>query len=91
MELSVKLPLKPKERVVFDWLVQYKSGHDGNSPSRREIADGVGIPSTSTVQYYLDRLAAKGWIDYVLEHSRSIEIVGGRWSYEIGGVNCLTN
>lgn len=93
MSAPMKQPLNPKEMRVFDWIVAYKITHNGNSPTIREIMEGVSfLSSTSNVRYYLDKLHDKGWI--VAEEdgsSRNIVVVGGRWSYDKSdGANCLT-
>ena len=45
--------------------------HCGFTPSIREMCDAVGIPSTSVVNYNLDRLAGHGYIGRVANISRS--------------------
>lgn len=88
----MKQTLKPKEKMVFDCIVRHKAEHDGNSPTIREIMDGVGaFSSTSTTLACLRRLQAKGWIATGENgRYRNISVIGGRWSYETGGVNSLT-
>jgi repressor LexA len=66
---------------VLKFIVDFKQSHDGNSPSIREIADKVGLSSSSSVFYYLDRLESAGRIRR--NGTRSfIEVTGGRWVYE---------
>lgn len=70
---------------VFAYLVAYKRENDGRSPTVREIADGLGIPSTSIVAYHLKQLAADGRILINPAIARGISIPGGRWVYEPEG------
>lgn len=46
----------------------------GYSPSVREIAAGVGLKSTHTVSYHLNRLADAGKISRSFNTSRSIVV-----------------
>lgn len=45
---------------VFEFIVAYKQAHAGQGPAYREIMQGVGLHSLSTVHYHLQRLAAAG-------------------------------
>ena len=71
---------------IFRFLKLYKSEHDGNSPTFREIMEGCGISSTSLVTFYLNKLVAQGLIrrpEPVVGNRFAcrIEIVGGYWNY----------
>jgi len=68
----------PNLLKVLDFIVEFKRSHDGNSPCNREIADGCGIASTSTVDYYLRRLEASGLIER--GGVRMIRVAGGAWA-----------
>ncbi len=68
---------------IFEWIINYKAEHDGNSPTVRQIGKGVGIPSTSVVRYNLDEMERNGWIHLLRDGStRGIVVVGGHWSME---------
>lgn len=64
---------------VFDFLVKYKTKHNGNTPSLREIMVGCNISSTSVVNYHLMKLEIGGKIKR--EGIRGIEIPGSTWTY----------
>ena len=68
---------------VLEYIIEYKTEHDGNSPSMREICAATLLASTSTVNYHLTQLIKMGRIrTFALDkQSRSIEVVGGKWSY----------
>ncbi len=71
---------------LFDFILKFKTEHDGNSPSIREIGNGCGINSTSLVKYYLGVLEGEGKITIerkVPGKNRMINVTGGNWSYQV--------
>ena len=34
---------------LFEFIISYKESHDGNSPTYREMVDGIGVSSTNTI------------------------------------------
>ena len=76
---------------VYRFIVAYKRGQDGNSPTIREIGEACGISSTSVVTYWLKRLVADGLIrrpEPIIgnRYACKIEVVGGQWGLEeVGG------
>jgi hypothetical protein len=71
---------------IYRFLKLHKSEHDGNSPTFREIMQGCGIPSTSMVLFYLNKLERQGLIrrpepKVGNRFAGRIEIVGGHWDY----------
>lgn len=74
--------ISDRQHRIFEFIVEYKSQNDGNSPTIREIADGCGISSTSVVNYNLMKLAKFGIIS--LSHAgvaRKISVPGGFWAF----------
>lgn len=67
--------------VVFDFVVEFKHKHDGNSPTLREICDGLQISSTSMAHRALADLHKQGRIRVDTSRARGIIVVGGRWTY----------
>lgn len=49
-----------KEQVIYDFVILYREKMHF-SPSMREIADGVGLYSVSTVHKHVHSLVDKGW------------------------------
>jgi repressor LexA len=49
-----------KEQVIYDFVVLYRAKMHF-SPSMREIAEGVGLYSVSTVHKHVHSLVGKGW------------------------------
>jgi SOS-response transcriptional repressor LexA len=61
---------------IFNFIVKYKSEHDGLAPSNKEMAQACFI-SISSVKHHIfmlereDRIRVKG--------RRAIEVTGGNW------------
>lgn len=75
-------PIAPRQRAVLNYIIRFKRDNGGDSPTVREIMRGVGIPSTSSVQYSLDALDRAGLITRAgpYRHNR-IAVTGGEWVY----------
>lgn len=69
---------------VFEFILRYKTEHDGNSPSYQQIANAVGLKSVSTIKIHITTLRDAGLLKHEFADSRSIEVIGGKWTYEIG-------
>lgn len=63
---------------IYDFAMEFKINHNGNSPTIREIGDAVGVSSTSMVSRYLDRMVSRGLIERGGKF-RMIIIPGSRW------------
>lgn len=50
-----------KARIVFNFILNYRN-KNGISPAVREIAVGVGLRSTASVQHYITILLSEGYI-----------------------------
>lgn len=59
---------------ILRFLSEYQDRH-GYSPSIREIGKYIGVDSTSLVDYYLNQLNEKGFIERDNRVSRSIRVV----------------
>lgn len=64
--------------VVYKFIIKFFE-ENGYAPSFREIADGTGIKSTSTVQGHMNILYNDGKIQYEPTKSRAIKLVG--WKF----------
>jgi repressor LexA len=64
----------PKQKVVLDFIASFCSKH-GFSPSRREIASGLGLSSVATVQQHIDALERKGFLAKVSQERRGVELL----------------
>ena len=76
--------LRNDERTdaVYDFIVAYKSKHDGNSPTIREIGVACEISSTAVVSYHLGKLHTEGRIELIrgeIGKSRMISVPGYEW------------
>jgi SOS-response transcriptional repressor LexA len=68
-------PLNTRERV-YSFIVQYKIENNGDSPTVREIAQGISVGQT-TVHHHINRLIGMKIIRRKPFKSRSIEILSG--------------
>ncbi len=66
--------LGERPRKILKFLGEYQDKH-GYSPSIREIGKHINVESTSLVDYYLNQLEEKGFIDRTDRVSRSIRIL----------------
>ncbi len=65
--------LTARQRQVFDFVVESVEAR-GFPPSMREIAEGVGLSSVSTVKHHLDALEKAGMIQRDPRRPRAIEV-----------------
>jgi hypothetical protein len=69
-------------REIFRWIIEYKSQHDGNSPSLTEMMSACCISSRSVARYQLRRMQSAGLIRLAgSKQARSICVVGGEWRF----------
>ena len=64
-----------KEETVFDIIKRYMLQNQ-YPPTTREICEISGLQSTSSVNFYLNRLKDKGLIDFIDGKPRTITIPG---------------
>lgn len=67
---------------VYRFVIRYKRMNLGDSPSRDEIGEGVGL-AKSHVNDCLVQLVAAGWIVLPAHNrARAIQIPGSRWVFD---------
>ncbi|MCL2405519.1 MAG: transcriptional repressor LexA [Defluviitaleaceae bacterium] len=66
--------LTAKQQMILDFL-KTETRQNGYPPTVREICDGVGLSSTSTVHAHLETLERKGYIRRSATKNRSTEIL----------------
>lgn len=64
-----------RQQQIYDLIVEYIQEHL-YPPSVREIGDGVGLYSTSSVYAHLKALEAKGYIEVKENSPRAIKVKG---------------
>ena len=69
-----RVRLSDKQAEVF-WFIQDCQDKKGWSPTVREIADAIGVGSTSTVYAHLKALEKKGFIERMKGSPRAIKIL----------------
>ena len=60
-----------RENDVYHYIVKYRK-EKRFSPSMREIAEGIGLHSASTVHVHVHNLMDKGWLQPVERMNRTI-------------------
>ena len=63
---------------LFEFIIEYKEGHDGNSPTYREMCDGIGIVSTNTIFIYIQKMEKAGLIEMI---DRKMCLTDGFWQF----------
>ncbi len=68
---------------MYRFIIRFKRMNAGDSPTRREIAAGVGLPSIAIVQHHLKALEAAGRIRRPKRgQARRIAIPGAEWRFD---------
>ena len=76
--------MKERHKQIRDYIVQYTISH-GWPPSVREIGEGVGLESTSSVQLHLKQMEDAGIITMVPGQPRYITVPGLEIIWQEGG------
>ena len=66
--------LTPRRRKMVQFIEEYLREH-GCSPTNREIADGAGLASVSSVSYHLQALKAAGIVTYEDGCPRTVRVL----------------
>lgn len=69
--------LTKKQLAVLDFIQDFTE-ENGNSPSYREICEGLGLSSVSAVAEHIDNLVEKGALRKTPGEARSLEILDYR-------------
>ncbi|EEH64015.1 repressor LexA [Gleimia coleocanis DSM 15436] len=68
-------PALSARQIAILEILQTSIGQKGFAPSVREIAEAVGLSSSSTIKHHLDILEEKGYIRRTRGISRALEII----------------
>lgn len=68
------MTLTPKQQELFDYLEDYIE-RNGIAPAIREQAKAMGLKSPAPIQYRLEALQKRGYIDWMPDKARSIRIL----------------
>ena len=70
-----------KKKQVYDFITAYKKTHCGCSPSSCDISDGCSLISNwGPARSIIRDLIAEGKLEQSARSTRTIEVVGGRWT-----------
>ena len=75
MKPNITLQGIARRKQILAFIIQYMTDN-GFAPSNREIGDGVGLKSTSSIKNYLDKLEKDGKIKTKPGQPRAISVVG---------------
>lgn len=75
MKLNTTLQGIARRKQILAFIIQYMTDN-GFAPSNRDIANGVGLKSTSSIKNYLDKLEKDGKIKTKPGQPRAISVVG---------------
>jgi repressor LexA len=64
--------LNPRSQSIVEFIRDYPHPY---APTVREIAKGVGLNSSATVQYHLNRLIKLGYISREPNSARTIQLL----------------
>lgn len=84
-----EIQIYPDLDTIFAYIIAYKRRMDGNSPSVRQIAQELDLPSSS-VHLHLQELERRQLIRRI-PHTRQLCIANGRWTWgeEAHRANCV--
>lgn len=68
------IKITKKQKLILDFLISYME-ENGESPSYREIATGVGLSSVASVAEHIDNLIDKGILQKNPGEPRSLEVL----------------
>ena len=68
------MSLTPRMKDTLDYIVEFQV-EKGYSPTFREIADGIGVSSTSRIQALINALQDRGYVTTRAGGRRSIDVL----------------
>ena len=71
-------PTPARRAKIMTYVIQYKTDHDGLSPSYRQISLACAVPSTNTVLNAIIALEAQGKIT---RHPRGLIVPNSHWTH----------
>lgn len=86
----IRYQLTQRRQEILDFIAEYYRQH-GQSPSQMEIADAVGISSSSTINGHIRALEEMGHIRTQARRMRSIELCGGINRFELLQIEILNH
>lgn len=70
-----------RQQQLLDFIIAFKSEHDGCAPNTHEMRQALRLASTSNVAVHLGALERKGYIRLgPKRQARMIAVVGATWS-----------
>lgn len=66
--------MRKRQKQIYDFIKGYTE-ENSYPPSMREIAEGVGLSSSSTVHGHLSRMKRKGYVDFEPSRPRTLRLI----------------
>lgn len=66
--------MRKRRHHIYNFIATYIE-ENSYSPSMREITEGVGLQSVSTVKGHLDRMQRDGYLEYEPTKPRTIKLI----------------
>lgn len=66
--------MSKRRKQIYDFIASYIE-ENNYSPSMREITEGVGLQSASTVKWHLDCMQSDGYLDFEPSKPRTIRLI----------------
>jgi repressor LexA len=64
--------LTPKQKQILEWIEQYLKENQ-TMPSRREIANGLGLSSPATIQQHIEAIKKTSNCDISQHHTSFVQ------------------
>lgn len=77
--------MSEREQEILKFIIVYRE-QNSLSPSIREIGEGIGLHSTSSVQKYIHSLLMKGYLQQTKGKTRSLVPIGSPCDVNENGV-----
>lgn len=73
----MKNELTKKQKIIYDHIKEFINCNK-YSPTIRELCKLCGLNSTATMYVHLQKIKAKGYINYIDKQARTITILGDK-------------
>lgn len=76
--ITARPGLTVQQSRLLDLIIDYKRTHDGNTPTRRQLAETYGAQSPSTVYYQIEAIILAGYLRRL--EGGMLCVVGATWA-----------
>ena len=65
----------PKEKEIINFILMYQKTQKNRSPSYKEIAFGVNLKGTNSINKYLYRLKENCYVYFIPAKKRTVQVI----------------